>query len=103
MTSTSNGISQGSYCRKNPINISPVKAGRTFKNAVTEYHEEVPQVDLQADAMAAHSRLREYQNSHGKSSVSKSLFKGGQTDDQKSPQSKLHSKTASAFGQNMRF
>lgn len=53
-----------------------------------------------------HQRLREYQGSHGKTtSVSKALFQNKESSDivkQSSPP-KLQSKTASAFGQSLRF
>jgi hypothetical protein len=53
-----------------------------------------------------HQRLREYQGSHGKTtSVSKALFQNKESNDiakQSSPP-KLQSKTASAFGQSLRF
>lgn len=52
-----------------------------------------------------HQRLREYQGSHGKTSVSKALFqqKDGPLEKGTGSPSKLQQKTASAFGQSLRF
>ena len=52
-----------------------------------------------------HQRLREYQGSHGKTNVSKALFqqKDAQQEKTLGSPSKLQQKTASAFGQSLRF
>ena len=50
-----------------------------------------------------HQRLRDYRGSHGKTSVSKALFQTSQSDKMGGSPSKLQQKTASAFGQNLRF
>jgi hypothetical protein len=53
-----------------------------------------------------HQRLREYQGSHGKTTVSKALFQSNKesiSDKAIGSPAKLQQKTASAFGQNMRF
>ena len=108
--SLASAVSNCSMTKKNSsvatktINVSPLK--KQFKNGVTEYREKTyqsPISQMHAKVVDAHSRLRDFQNSQGKSS--KALF--GQeirTDADKNNQaSTLQSKTASAFGQNMRF
>ena len=83
---------------------------QSFKNGVTEYCEKTfksPITKMHAKVVDAHNKLRDFQNSQGKSS--KALF--GQESKpetemnvgKKSQTSSLQSKTASAFGQNMRF
>lgn len=93
------------------INVSPVKKN-SFKNGVTEYCEKYKSPitrNMHAKVVDAHNKLREFQlqNSQGKSS--KALFgQESKTDAEmnvgkKNQTSSLQSKTASAFGQNMRF
>lgn len=117
------------------INISPVKPSMSKycndKSSIGQHgrHDDLGLNDRDYSEGAktnsvqnVHQRLRDYQGSHGKTSVSKALFQaggqqssspGGVTLTEQLPQpsqvtqlgspSKLQSKTASAFGQNLRF
>lgn len=96
---TSIGPKSGaSYCgstQQKTINISPIKQSlsKYCNDKATGNHN-----GGSSSIQNVHQRLREYQGSQGKTSVSRALFQHGEC----SP-SKLQSKTASAFGQNLRF
>lgn len=110
---TGSTMNSSGYAAGRMLNISPVKSKANIaaglKSCITEYKEDGQQ-EAQNSLQSVHQRLREYQGSHGTASVSKALFQGGapasptggdQMIASQAPQ--LQSKTASAFGQSLRF
>lgn len=94
-------VTQSSYNKfnngsGNGLNISPIKSSQP-KFGVAEKNQQSMQ-GPSGMMQNAHKRLREYQGSQGKTSVSKALFQS----EAHSP-SKHQPKTASAFSQNLRF